>query len=79
MKTVECPAGHGFNVPPVVFGYPLPETLEAADRGEVILGGCLPDMPVETSCPTCGLPVEVSGVVSGEPRDRLDDRREGRI
>jgi hypothetical protein len=26
---------------PIVFGYPMPETFEAADRGELILGGCL--------------------------------------
>src|ERR1700675_1315666 len=26
---------------PIVFGFPSPETFEAADRGEVAIGGCL--------------------------------------
>lgn len=67
---VSCPAGHRFEVPPVIYGDPTPETMERAKRDEVILGGCIPDLPVERSCPTCGLPVVVSegsGWGSGEP------------
>lgn len=26
---------------PIVYGYPTPEAMEAAKRGEIILGGCL--------------------------------------
>ena len=26
---------------PIVFGYPTPQTFEAADRGELALGGCV--------------------------------------
>jgi len=26
---------------PIVFGFPSPQTFEAADRGEVAIGGCL--------------------------------------
>jgi hypothetical protein len=39
---------------PIVYGYPAPETFEAAERGEVILGGCIvfEDMP-EGRCPSC--------------------------
>lgn len=39
---------------PVAFGFPSGETLDQADRGEVILGGCCP--PVESpglQCPHC--------------------------
>jgi hypothetical protein len=38
----------------IVYGYPAPETFGAADRGEVLLGGCLvfDEMP-EARCPAC--------------------------
>jgi hypothetical protein len=54
--TLTCPNGHRFKIPRVIYGYPLPETFEAAQRGEVTIGGCMPDLPVERTCPTCGLP-----------------------
>jgi hypothetical protein len=47
-------------VGPVVYGDPTPETMERAQRRDVILGGCMPELPVERPCPTCGLPVVVS-------------------
>ena len=61
-----CPLGHEFKIPTVVYGYPSAETFQAADRGDVTIGGCLPDLPVERPCPTCGLtasydPAEGSG------------------
>lgn len=31
----------GSTLTPIVYGYPTHETFEAADRGEVVLGGCL--------------------------------------
>ncbi len=34
-----CPSCGARSIP-IVYGYPLPETFEAADRGEVVLGGC---------------------------------------
>jgi hypothetical protein len=39
----------------VVYGYPEPETLERARRGEIVLGGCvLPAGPIENwVCDTC--------------------------
>ena len=42
LETARCPRC-GVDAPmiPIVFGYPIPETFEAADRGEVILGGCV--------------------------------------
>ena len=39
----ECPHGHtNLQDVPVVYGYPTQEAHEAADRGEIILGGCSP-------------------------------------
>ena len=39
----------------VVYGYPEPETLERARRGEIVLGGCvLPAEPIENwVCDDC--------------------------
>ncbi|MEJ7697128.1 MAG: hypothetical protein WKF78_11055 [Candidatus Limnocylindrales bacterium] len=50
-----CPAGHEFRIAPIVYGYPSPETFEAAERGDVTIGGCMPDLPVQRPCPKCGL------------------------
>lgn len=55
MPTLTCPAGHRFKIPKVIYGYPSDETWAAEERGEVTIGGCLPDLPVERACPRCGL------------------------
>ena len=40
---------------PVAHGSPLPETLEAAESGDVVLGGCVMDAGQPTDvCRTCG-------------------------
>jgi hypothetical protein len=49
---------------PVLFGYPSPEAFEAARRGEVELGGCMP-MEFEFVCAICRQPVAV------DPRHRV--------
>ncbi len=51
-----CPSGHRFSIPRVVYGYPSDETWAAERSGDVTIGGCLPDLPVERLCPECGLP-----------------------
>ena len=38
---------------PVLYGYPGPEAVEAAERGEVVLGGCCVEEP-RWACPVCG-------------------------
>lgn len=45
----------GGKVLPVVYGLPAPMLLEAAERGELILGGCciFPENP-DYQCPICG-------------------------
>lgn len=40
-RKVACATCGGGRFVPIVFGYPLPETFEAAKRGEVVLGGCI--------------------------------------
>jgi hypothetical protein len=59
VTALTCPTGHRFEIPRIVYGYPANEELETARRGEVILGGCMADLPVERPCPSCGLPVVV--------------------
>ncbi|MGX5656598.1 hypothetical protein ACWKWC_17615 [Geodermatophilus nigrescens] len=41
---------------PLVVGLPSPEDLAAAERGEVVLGGCvlMPGPEAEWACPVCG-------------------------
>jgi hypothetical protein len=53
--------------PPIVYGYPSDETLRSAERGEITIGGCLPDLPVERACPTCELPAFSDGRPDGRP------------
>ncbi len=36
-----CPTCGSAGVVRIVYGYPAPETFEAADRGEIALGGCV--------------------------------------
>lgn len=41
-KTPQCPAcGDAGKVVPIIYGRPGPDLLEAAKRGEVVLGGCV--------------------------------------
>jgi len=39
----------------ILYGYPAPEAVEAAERGEVVLGGCCIDLEgPERACTSCG-------------------------
>jgi hypothetical protein len=53
---VKCPNCGSENVVPIVYGYPTREAVQAADRGELILYGCLPpsDQPEDRACRSCG-------------------------
>jgi hypothetical protein len=37
-----------------MYGYPMPEAWEAAKRGELSIGGCVPDFGPSAVCPECG-------------------------
>jgi len=39
-KAARCPACGSHRVARISYGYPLPETWEAVERGEIVLGGC---------------------------------------
>lgn len=52
-----CPGCSSHMSPqPVVYGYPSIELVDAAERGDVFLGGCVVyrDFPSHR-CPTCGI------------------------
>ena len=45
----------GCEVLPIIYGLPAPTLLEAAERGELILGGCcIPQENPDYQCPICG-------------------------
>lgn len=49
-----CPACGG-RTTPIAYGYPGPEMIEAAERGEIELGGCTVfDGQPTRRCRTCG-------------------------
>ena len=49
-----CPRCGATDAIEIVYGYPTAETFEAADRGEVALGGCVigPEAP-DYECRSC--------------------------
>lgn len=52
---MRCPGcGQDVEPVPVLYGYPTPEAFEAADRGELAIGGCCPDFGPDAVCPVCG-------------------------
>jgi hypothetical protein len=54
---------------PIVFGYPMPETFEAAKRGEIVLGGCVLSGEDPTHrCSACGRDVIVDDLREKDSR-----------
>ena len=50
-----CPVCRGPNVKTIVYGLPGPEALEAEQRGQVVLAGCvLPGFLYDRLCGRCG-------------------------
>ena len=50
-----CPGCSGASIP-IFYGLPAYELFEAAERGEVALGGCeITDEPARRQCVGCGL------------------------
>jgi hypothetical protein len=68
MTTITCPNGHRFRTKPIAFGLPTEEAMERAERGELLLAGCTPDVPYQVRCPRCGAIAEwASQWASGGP------------
>ena len=38
-----CPSCNSEQVVPIVYGFPSPKLIEEADKGRVVLGGCVVD------------------------------------
>ena len=58
-----CPRCGGADaVRPIAYGYPSPDMQAAADRGEVILGGCMPGEATHTcrACRRCFVQVDAA-------------------
>ena len=53
-KAPSCPECQSKDTMPVVYGFPSPEIFEAAERGDVAIGGCViqPHNP-RWACPAC--------------------------
>ncbi len=66
-KPKTCPTC-GAEFIPVIYGMPGSELFEAEERGEVVLGGCVPDFG-----PT------VTWYCKGNPRHRIEEDRRGRL
>ena len=52
-KHPACPKCGSEQVLPIAYGLPGPEMWEMANRGEIVLGGCVVDSP-QWSCQACG-------------------------
>ena len=62
-EVVRCP-GCRRPVVPIAYGYPGPEMFEAAERGEIILGGCTIDARNPTHSCACG--ATTSGAIDND-------------
>ena len=50
-----CPECGSTDIIPIAYGKPGTELIKAADRGEVVLGGCMvPEDPPNWHCNNCG-------------------------
>lgn len=53
-----CPSCSSTDARRIVYGYPTAETFEAAERGEIELGGCvIGEESPDYVCRGCGLPL----------------------
>jgi len=51
----DCPVCHSGDVRPILYGYPSAEAVEAAARGELLIGGSSSDANnPRWSCRSCG-------------------------
>lgn len=69
-----CPECHG-RVVPIAYGFPGPEMFEAAERGEIVLGGCMLDRDDPTHSCECGATTSGSLDSWANPTQPVDPRR----
>jgi hypothetical protein len=63
---------------PIVFWYPMPETIAAAERGEIALGGCVVSGEDPThQCTACGQDVIVDALGAAALSFSAEDTRLG--
>ena len=73
-KPRKCPCCGG-KVVPILYGEPSSEAFEKADRGEIVLGGCIifADMP-EYQCTGCGAQFR-KPIIYRNPEDVIKPKR----
>lgn len=50
-----CPECESLEVVPILYGYPMPEAMAAANEGKIELGGCLVgERDPQRHCKACG-------------------------
>ena len=50
-----CPRCGSLDVVPILYGYPMPETMAAANEGKIELGGCcIGERDPRKHCKACG-------------------------
>ena len=50
-----CPRCGSFDVVPILYGYPMPEAMAAAEEGKIALGGCcVGERDPRKQCKACG-------------------------
>ena len=55
VKTKPCPKCGSLDVVPILYGYPMPETMAKANRGLIALGGCcVSESDPRKHCNACG-------------------------
>ena len=74
-----CPVCGSMDAVPIVYGLPGIDLWEAAQRGELVLGGCIvdPESP-EFECGSCHAPLPWAGTranLSWQRDDLADDER----
>lgn len=58
-----CPRCGSLDVVPIMYGYPMPEAMKAAERGEIELGGCvIGERDPQRHCKACGEVFDRPGV-----------------
>jgi hypothetical protein len=54
-KPAPCPRCGSLDVVPILYGYPGPGMMEAAEKGKIALGGgCVGDRDPRKQCKACG-------------------------